>query len=616
MAKLDHPSDVRPSATLVVGVTGHRKIALDSDATNHIALSIHNFLSGMRDGLDRICEKSAFLSATNPALRLVSMAAEGADLIGMRCAHRLQIPIMSVLPFYQEEYRKDFSRLEYLNLLEAILDASISKLELPGTRDEGPRSYERANNVIISNCDVLIAIWDGLPASGVAGTGDVVQLAFERGIPVLVIDPAKPDGNWLLSKSIADRESRAMDAVRKTIPNELGNILETILSPPSIFVSNRAVKNLFDRKKSYWRLRYEYSALLKIFGPGHSKIGHLSFDDESAWKRATETAVLCDPNWAWKLDVVSGLARQFDELASHFGALYRSSTTSGFFLAIVVSLFSGVVGVLFPSYSAITLSVQAVVGALIFVDRWINSNQRWQERWLTYRCIAERLKTLRFLQVFGLCSQFDTSRLQSTGPNTTDWFVRRTSRSLGLADGRISSETIASAFEQLADYEVKSQIIYHKIAYRRFGYMDRRLSVSAGIALLGIVAMAIAPKFSPYAGPGVDNSVRAISGVMLAMLPAALAAFNGIRADADLIRLTERSAWAAAFLSKLKRTIATTDHTYDHYEGLAQQAASFMAAELNEWQTVLESRRLRLSRRKAFRKGVITRRLNGLSIAK
>ena len=69
---------------------------------------------------------------------------------------------------------KDFSRPEYPNLLDVILDASISKLEFPGTRDEGPRSCERATNVVISNCDILIAAWDGLPASGVAETRDVV----------------------------------------------------------------------------------------------------------------------------------------------------------------------------------------------------------------------------------------------------------------------------------------------------------------------------------------------------------------------------------------------------------------------------------------------------------
>jgi hypothetical protein len=36
------------------------------------------------------------------------------------------------------------------------------------------------------------------------------------------------------------------------------------------------------------------------------------------------------------------------------------------------------------------------------------------------------------------------------------------------------------------------------------------------------------------------------------MLPAALAALNGIRADADLVRLTERSAWSAAYLASYK----------------------------------------------------------------
>jgi hypothetical protein len=53
--------------------------------------------------------------------------------------------------------------------------------------DDG--SYERANRAILDRSDVLIAVWDGDPARGRGGTGDVVHDALERSLPVIVIRP-------------------------------------------------------------------------------------------------------------------------------------------------------------------------------------------------------------------------------------------------------------------------------------------------------------------------------------------------------------------------------------------------------------------------------------------
>jgi hypothetical protein len=248
------------------------------------------------------------------------------------------------------------------------------------------------------------------------------------------------------------------------------------------------------------------------------------------------------------------------------------------------------------------------VGALIFLDRWIGTHQRWQEKWLTYRCMSERLKALRFLQVFGLNSHFVLDGVQSTSLTSTEWFVRRTSRAMGLPMGIISPAVVESGFEQLAEFEIKGQIAYHRGACHQLGILERRLSLAANISVLGIVAIVLAPSLAIWMGAArYEAPIRAFASILLAMLPAALAAFNGIRADADLIRLTERSAWSSAYLSKLKRAMARQAPTFDKYEEFARKTASFLAAELLEWHMVLESRRTRLSRRRAFRSGPLRR---------
>ena len=37
----------------------------------------------------------------------------------------------------------------------------------------------------VAHCDILIAVWDGLPPRGRGGTGEVVQLALTRGTAII-----------------------------------------------------------------------------------------------------------------------------------------------------------------------------------------------------------------------------------------------------------------------------------------------------------------------------------------------------------------------------------------------------------------------------------------------
>ena len=47
-----------------------------------------------------------------------------------------------------------------------------------------------ASRLMVDAADELFAVWDGQPARGHGGTGDVVAYARERGKPVHVIWPA------------------------------------------------------------------------------------------------------------------------------------------------------------------------------------------------------------------------------------------------------------------------------------------------------------------------------------------------------------------------------------------------------------------------------------------
>ena len=107
--------------------------------------------------------------------------AEGADRILAK--RLLLIPDAALwvpLPLPEEEYLKDFktskSKKEFIHLLGKA--ERVIKMPVTDNREEG---YLAAGKYILENSDVLLAIWDGKPAQGMAGTGEIVTLARERG---------------------------------------------------------------------------------------------------------------------------------------------------------------------------------------------------------------------------------------------------------------------------------------------------------------------------------------------------------------------------------------------------------------------------------------------------
>jgi hypothetical protein len=86
-----------------------------------------------------------------------------------------------------------------------------------------------------------------------------------------------------------------------------------------------------------------------------------------------------------------------------------------------------------------------------------------------------------------------------------------------------------------------------------------------------------------------------------------MTALNGLRVDADLARLTERSAQAIALLFRVRRNILASPRDYDHVAANMQRLASIMMNELEEWRFVIESRRARSGRRQIKQKKGIVR---------
>jgi hypothetical protein len=127
------------------------------------------------------------ISKVNDDLVGISALASGADqlfasLILERKGHlHIIIPCQG----YETTF-PDRNDLEHFRLLLSKAD-TVETLNYAKPSEE---AYLHAGYRVVDSCDFLIAIWDGIPARGKGGTGDVVEYARNRGIRVEVIWPS------------------------------------------------------------------------------------------------------------------------------------------------------------------------------------------------------------------------------------------------------------------------------------------------------------------------------------------------------------------------------------------------------------------------------------------
>jgi hypothetical protein len=81
--------------------------------------------------------------------------------------------------FGDEAARQEFERL---------LSAAHEVTELPFS-EPSEEAFMAAGRTVADRCDLLLAVWDGQPAAGLGGTGDVVSHATDRGKPVEIVWP-------------------------------------------------------------------------------------------------------------------------------------------------------------------------------------------------------------------------------------------------------------------------------------------------------------------------------------------------------------------------------------------------------------------------------------------
>lgn len=156
------------SSSEPIGVTGHRNLA-DVAAVE----------AGIEMALTAIAARFP-----EPPWRVLSAPAEGADRIVAR--HVLARPgalLAAVLPLPVTDYMTDFKSQQSRDEFLTLLSKAESVIELP-TLNSRTESYEQAGRYVAEHSDVLLAVWDGLPPRGRAGTAEIAVYARGLGKPI------------------------------------------------------------------------------------------------------------------------------------------------------------------------------------------------------------------------------------------------------------------------------------------------------------------------------------------------------------------------------------------------------------------------------------------------
>lgn len=162
--RTDSAPGLTTRTTIRIGITGHRSIP--GPALPSVRAEMCRQLSGDGD------------------LEAVSSLAAGADQLFAEIALDSGVPVTAVIPGmdYEAHLGDEETRAGY----RRILKSCARRVDMPAepTHEE---AYLAAGRWIVDHCDRLVAVWDGRPARGVGGTGDVVAYARRTGVPVTVL---------------------------------------------------------------------------------------------------------------------------------------------------------------------------------------------------------------------------------------------------------------------------------------------------------------------------------------------------------------------------------------------------------------------------------------------
>lgn len=162
-------------------VTGQLRVAV----TGHQQLGDSSSEAFVRTAFDALC---AMIGQHVPDITIYSGLAAGADTLFAESAlaHNLRLEAV----FAAADIAENFALGPVRDRFNHLCQRSTAIHRLPfASRSE--HAYLVLGQWLVDHSDLLIAAWNGLPAVGMGGTGDVVAYAQQQGCPVIHVHPGE-----------------------------------------------------------------------------------------------------------------------------------------------------------------------------------------------------------------------------------------------------------------------------------------------------------------------------------------------------------------------------------------------------------------------------------------
>jgi hypothetical protein len=584
---------------LAVGVTGHRIEVLPEG-------SVPVLRERIRDALRRIEESGrALLEAERDCfahfalrMRFVSPIADGADQIAAEVALELGWELQAILPFERAHYRASLANDGARDRLDALLSRAACVLELPGDPGHSLDAYVMTGRATVSHCDVLIAIWDGLPPRGRGGTGEVVQLALTRGTAIIHV-PLTPGGDtrilWSAFDPMVVTIADDPEVARPLDRADVDVLLRGLLMPPADKHEQRFLKRFLSERLRRIRARIEYSLLLTATGvrPFRARdltTKHAEAQTRDEWRRYRAGCVEAH-NISTSMDLLEESYSWADRLATHFAQTYRSGHIFNFVLGgFAVCL--GLAAFVAPHLKFEEAAFELLITLAIILNAIIGTREEWHRRWLDYRQLAERLRPMRSLKLLGIAAPDPPGTETNPVPERwIDWYASGIWRAMGCPSGAIDRACAAHLGRAIADHEVEPQVGYHERNAKQIELLDHRLEQIGFVLFAVTVLVSIATLFGLALGSTFVNTYGNWFTLVSAGFPALGTAVFGIRFQADFGGDALRSMATANTLRQIDGELRK-DVSLSRAADLAEQSARIMLSDLDEWRLVNQQRDL------------------------
>jgi hypothetical protein len=565
-------------------------------------------------------------------LRVVSPLAEGADQIvadvALDLGYRLHAPLPCLAGIYTGGFQRPSSPVA--EDPHAVFDRLLAQAEAVQVLDGSPSAlldgaaYAAVGRVVLRHADMLIAIWDGLPAEGAGGTAAVVAQARAWQVPVVLIDPRDPS-SWRLDDDPARPAGRDLAAVVRRIlapPPPAAEELVAASAPPegdtlsgSPPHARPGNSNIAPPLLQYLRTRpsgmfgglfiglvalcaFEWPFRSTPVRLGHRCIARARANWDSIWREPTPLdRALTDP--------ISHLLREYfawaDGLADRYGIAHRDASVAPYVLAPLTVVMAVAAQILLGKEHVDHLIQAAVELAilslnLLFYEAAIRAG--YHERWIDYRSLAEELRHLAYLWPLGRPLR-SAPRLSGEAAATeasqfawVGWYGRAVARQGGLYPGVFTPQRLADCRDMLVEHFMRPQSHYHSRTLTRFRRVKERLHSTAlwlfriawALAAVDFVVSLVFHQLPPTQTPLASAfGLGVIAAALAVVLPYVATGTHGFLSQGDFWNLSRRSERMCHQLEPLMSRIMSAPLTLEGLGSFAEDAADVMRDEVLNW---------------------------------